>query len=80
MGILLLEDLATDARQWLEARHPVDYRPELLDDAAQLRSQIYKTRALIAPPRLKISASGRVISRSGVGTPTSTTRPARSRA
>lgn len=55
MGILLLEDLATDARQWLEARHPVDYRPELLDDAAQLRSQIYKTRALIAPPRLKIN-------------------------
>ena len=55
VDILLLEDLAPDARQWLAARHQVDYRPELLDDAALLRSHLYKVDAMVVPPRLKIN-------------------------
>ena len=55
MDILLLEDLAADARQWLSARHRVDYRPELLDDQALLHSALYKVDALVVPPKLKIN-------------------------
>jgi len=40
LDILLLEDLATDARQWLAARHQVDYRPELLDDEGLLHQRL----------------------------------------
>ena len=46
LDILLLEDLVPDARQWLEARHQVDYRPELLEDEALLRARLYKVDAL----------------------------------
>ena len=56
LDILLLEDLVPDARQWLEARHQVDYRPELLEDEALLRARLYKVDALVVPPRLKINA------------------------
>ena len=56
MDILLLEELVADARQWLEARHHVDYRPELLEDEALLRGRLYKVDALVVPPRLKINA------------------------
>ena len=55
MEILLLEDLAADARQWLAARHQVDYRPELQQDLAQLHQRLYKTDALVVPPRLKVN-------------------------
>ena len=55
LDILLLEDLAADARQWLAARHQVDYRPELLDDPARLHAQLQQVDALVAPPRLKIN-------------------------
>ncbi len=56
MDILLLEDLTPDARQWLAARHAVDYRPELLADAAALRRQLQHVRALVAPPQLMVNA------------------------
>lgn len=55
LDILLLEDLAADARQWLAARHQVDYRPELLEDPARLHAQLQQVDALVAPPRLKIN-------------------------
>ena len=55
MDILLLEDLATDARQWLAARHQVDYRPELLDDEGLLHQRLQRVNALVVPPRLKIN-------------------------
>ena len=57
MDILLLEDLAPDARQWLAARHQVDYRPELMDDAALLRERLQRAHALVAPPRLKVNSA-----------------------
>ncbi|MFT4196114.1 NAD(P)-dependent oxidoreductase [Ottowia sp.] len=53
---MLLQDLAADARQWLATRHQVDYEPELADDPALLRGRIYKTQALVVPPRLKINS------------------------
>ena len=56
MEILLLENLAADARQWLAARHQVDYRPELALDAAALRARLYKTEALVVPPWLRVGA------------------------
>lgn len=56
MEVLLLQDLAADARQWLAARHQVDYQPELMSDMAMLRSRIYKTQALVVPPRLKVNS------------------------
>lgn len=55
MDILLLEDLAPDARQWLAARHEVDYRPELLGDPDALYRHLGQVEALVAPPRVKIN-------------------------
>lgn len=56
MEILLLEDLAADAREWLAARHRVDYRPELMQDQAALQRELYKVDALVAPLRLRINS------------------------
>ncbi len=55
MHILLLEDLASDARQWLASRHAVDYLPELVDDPAALADQLGRADALVVPPRFKIN-------------------------
>ncbi|MDO5693209.1 MAG: NAD(P)-dependent oxidoreductase [Pseudomonadota bacterium] len=55
MDILLLEDLDADARQWLAARHQLDYQPELLNDEARLREYLPRFRALVVPPGLKIN-------------------------
>ena len=52
--ILLLENLAADARQWLAARHHVDYRPELARDPQALRAHLYKTDALVVPSWLRV--------------------------
>lgn len=56
MDILLLENLAADARQWLAERYEVHYRPELMQDMSQLRSQLYKTRALVVPSELMVNS------------------------
>lgn len=56
MEILLLEDLEADARQWLAARHRVDYRPELLQDQATLQRELYRADALVAPLWLRINS------------------------
>ena len=53
--ILLLEDLAPDARQWLASRHTVDYLPEWADEPAALADQLGKADALVVPPRFKIN-------------------------
>ena len=50
LEILLLEDLAPDASQWLAARYRVDYRPELAHDRAALQAALYKVNAIVAPP------------------------------
>ncbi|MFV0679672.1 NAD(P)-dependent oxidoreductase [Ottowia sp.] len=56
MEIVLLEDLAADALLWLRARHQVDYLPELADDLSALHRRIYKTAALLVPPRLMVNS------------------------
>lgn len=55
MQVLLLQELAPDARQWLEARHTVNYRPELLQDPALLHEQLARVHALVAPPTLMVN-------------------------
>lgn len=56
MEILLLDELAADARQWLGARYRVQDRRELLQDLSALRSALYKTDALVAPTALRINS------------------------
>ena len=49
MDILLLEALVPEATAWLEARHSVEYRPEMADDMMALRRAGYKTKAIVFP-------------------------------
>ena len=56
MEVLLLEDLEADARQWLAARHRVDYRPELLRDLPALQRELHRIEALVAPTWLRINS------------------------
>ena len=49
MDILLLDALVPEATAWLEARHSVEYRPELADDLVELRRACYKTQAIVFP-------------------------------
>ena len=47
MNILLLDALIPEATAWLEARHSVEYRPELADDLVELRRACYKTQGIV---------------------------------
>ena len=47
MDILLLDALVPEAVTWLEARHSVEYRPELAEDMVALRKAAYKTKAIV---------------------------------
>jgi D-3-phosphoglycerate dehydrogenase len=49
LEILLLEQLAPEAQAWLQERHRVEFRPELADDAAALRRQLYNVQAVVLP-------------------------------
>lgn len=40
---------------WLEARHSVEYRPELADDPTALRKAAYNAKALILPRRVVVT-------------------------
>jgi D-3-phosphoglycerate dehydrogenase len=54
--ILLLEKLVPEAQAWLEARHPVEYRPELaLAEPSVLRRAIYKTGAILLPRKAPVT-------------------------
>ena len=55
MDILLLEELAPDARAWLGARHSVHYRAELLDDQAELHAALRDVEGVIVPANMKIN-------------------------
>jgi len=55
LEILLLERLAPEAQAWLEARHQVAYRPELAQDPAALRSQLYNVQALVLPRKVMVT-------------------------
>ncbi|MBC5781722.1 hydroxyacid dehydrogenase [Ramlibacter sp. USB13] len=55
MEILLLERLVPEAQAWLEARHQVVYRPELAQDSAALRSQLYNVQSLVLPRKVTVT-------------------------
>lgn len=55
MDILLVDQLVPEAMAWLEARHSVEYRPELADDPAALRKAAYKAMALILPRKVVVT-------------------------
>ena len=55
MDILLVEQLAPEARAWLEGLHSVQNRPELAGDASALRKAIYKTQALVLPRKVVVT-------------------------
>mgnify|MGYP001627440698 CR=1 FL=1 len=40
---------------WLQARHPVEVRPELAADPALLRTAIYRARALVLPRKIVVT-------------------------
>ena len=47
--ILLLDELASDAQDWLAARYRIDYQPQLAHDMLALRGRLYRTDALVLP-------------------------------
>ncbi len=55
MEILLLEELALDARAWLAARHDVDYRPDLLADEAALDVALRTAAGVMVPSSMKVT-------------------------
>jgi len=55
VDILLVDQLVPEALAWLEARHSVEYRPELADDPAALRKAAYKAHALILPRKVVVT-------------------------
>ena len=55
MEILLLERLVPEAQAWLEARHQVVVRPELAQDLAALRSQLYNVQTLVLPRKVMVT-------------------------
>jgi phosphoglycerate dehydrogenase-like enzyme len=53
--ILLVDELARDAFDWLAERHSVEYRPELAADQSALRKMVYNVRALVLPRKLAVN-------------------------
>ncbi|HWI83881.1 NAD(P)-dependent oxidoreductase [Ramlibacter sp.] len=55
MEILLVDQLAPEAHEWLAERHSVEFRPELAADASALRKMVYNVRALVLPRKLLVN-------------------------
>ena len=47
MDVLIVEPLEPEILQWIDARHPVRFAPELERDPRALRRAMSKVRALI---------------------------------
>jgi D-3-phosphoglycerate dehydrogenase len=56
MTVLILEPLEIDVVQWLAERHDARFAPELVGDGERLAAALRDTRALIAPPQVRIDA------------------------
>ena len=56
MTILILEPLEADVVQWLAERHDARFAPELVGDLEGLLDALQDSRALIAPPEVRIDA------------------------
>jgi phosphoglycerate dehydrogenase-like enzyme len=55
LDILLLESLIPEAMAWLEARHSVLYRPQLVHDERALRHSTDNVRAIVVPNRVVVN-------------------------
>jgi D-3-phosphoglycerate dehydrogenase len=56
MDVLIVEPVEPEILQWIDARHPVRFAPELERDPRALRQALFNVRALIAPPSLALDA------------------------
>jgi phosphoglycerate dehydrogenase-like enzyme len=56
MNVLIVEPLEPEVLQWIDARHPVRFAPELGSDPRALRQALFNVRALIAPPSVALDA------------------------
>ncbi|MBL8276223.1 MAG: phosphoglycerate dehydrogenase [Pelomonas sp.] len=56
MTVLILEPLEADVVQWLAERHDARFAPELVGDVEALVDALRDTRALIAPPEVRVDA------------------------
>ena len=54
--VLIVEPLDPEVMQWLVARHPVRYAPDLARDLTGLRQALRKVRAVIIPPTVALDA------------------------
>jgi D-3-phosphoglycerate dehydrogenase len=74
MDVLIIEPLEPEVLQWIDARHPVRFAPELEHDVPGLRKLLFNVRALIAPPSVALDAQAlhfapvlRAVGRLGAG-------------
>lgn len=56
MTVLILEPLEAEVVQWLAERHDARFAPELVGDVEGLVEALRSTRALVAPPEVRIDA------------------------
>lgn len=56
MDVLIVEPLEPEVLQWIDARHPVRFAPQLDRDPRALRQAMFNVRALIAPPSVALDA------------------------
>ena len=56
MDVLIVEPIEPEVLQWLDARHPVRFAPELERDPRALRQAMFNVRALIAPASVALDA------------------------
>lgn len=56
MVVLIVEPLDPEVMQWLVARHPVRYAPDLARDPRGLRQALRNVQALIIPPTVALDA------------------------
>lgn len=56
MTVLILEPLEAEVVQWLAERHDACFAPELVGDKRGLLAALRESRALIAPPEVRVDA------------------------
>jgi phosphoglycerate dehydrogenase-like enzyme len=56
MDVLIVEPLEPEVLQWLEARYPTRYAPQLERDSRALRQALFNVRALVVPPSVALDA------------------------
>lgn len=56
MVVLIVEPLDPEVMQWLVARHPVRYAPDLARDHRALRQSLRQVRALVIPATVAVDA------------------------